>query len=83
MRKLWWFILCEIISILFFIIIYYITYLHFKRGRQRDSADDRDNNMNLLIRGLAHEIRNPLNSMDTNLQLLEEDLEGARGQGGD
>jgi signal transduction histidine kinase len=81
MRQLWWFILCEIISILFvFIITYYITYLHFKKDRQRNSPIDGDNNMNLLIRGLAHEIRNPLNSMDTNLQLLEEDLEGARGQ---
>jgi signal transduction histidine kinase len=80
MRQLWWFILCEIISILFvFIITYYITYLHFKKDRQRNSPIDGDNNMNLLIRGLAHEIRNPLNSMDTNLQLLEEDLEGARG----
>ncbi|MBM3235683.1 hypothetical protein FJZ31_05245 [Candidatus Poribacteria bacterium] len=81
MRQLWWFILCEIISILFvFIITYYITYLHFTRDRRRGSPGDRDNHMNLLIRGLAHEIRNPLNSMDTNLQLLEEDLEGARGQ---
>ncbi|HIE26879.1 TPA: hypothetical protein EYP66_06300 [Candidatus Poribacteria bacterium] len=76
MRQLWWFILCEIISIFgVFIITYYIT----KRNKQRNSAND-VNNMSLLIHGLAHEIRNPLNTMDSNLQLLEEDLEFVRGQ---
>lgn len=29
--------------------------------------------------GIAHEIRNPLNSMNMNLQMLEEELQGARG----
>ena len=78
MRQLWWFILCEVISILFvFSITYYVTYLHFKKDKQKYSPSDSDNNMNLLIRGLAHEIRNPLNIMDTNLQLLEEDLEAS------
>jgi signal transduction histidine kinase len=32
--------------------------------------------------GLAHEIRNPLNSMNMNLQMLEEDLQGAPGPEG-
>ena len=72
MRQLWWFIPCEVISIfLVFIITYYIT----KRGKQRSSPGD-VNNMSLLIHGLAHEIRNPLNAMDSNLQLLEEDFDG-------
>jgi signal transduction histidine kinase len=34
--------------------------------------------------GLAHEIRNPLNSMNMNLQMLEEELQGVRGlEGGE
>jgi len=32
--------------------------------------------MGFLARGLAHEIRNPLNAMNMNLQMLEEELSG-------
>jgi signal transduction histidine kinase len=35
-----------------------------------------------LASGLAHEIRNPLNSLNLNMQLLEEELTPARGAGG-
>ena len=81
MRQLWWFVLCEIISILVvFIVTYYLASIHFRRNRRKNSLSDEDN-MNSLIRGLAHEIRNPLNTMDSNLQLLEEDLEFVRDQG--
>jgi signal transduction histidine kinase len=37
----------------------------------------------LLASGLAHEIRNPLNAMNMNLQMLEEELQLAPGQGPD
>lgn len=76
MRQLWWFIPCEVISI---VSVFIITYYIIKRGKQRSSPSD-VNNMSLLIHGLAHEIRNPLNAMDSNLQLLEEDLEFVRDQ---
>src|SRR5262245_40605029 len=37
----------------------------------------------LLASGLAHEIRNPLNAMNMNLQMLEEELQGAPQLAGD
>jgi signal transduction histidine kinase len=80
MRQLCWFILCEVIlALVVFAVGYYVASIRF-RNRRRDLLDD-EHNMNVLIHGLAHEIRNPLNSMDSNLQLLEEDLEATTCQG--
>lgn len=46
--------------------------------RSRESAA-RASYVGLLASGLAHEIRNPLNSMNMNLQMLEEELLGVPG----
>jgi signal transduction histidine kinase len=42
-------------------------------------AAERRSYVGLLASGLAHEIRNPLNAMNMNLQMLEEELEGLPG----
>jgi signal transduction histidine kinase len=44
---------------------------------------DRRATMGFLARGLAHEIRNPLNAMNMNLQMLEEELTGMPQAGSD
>jgi signal transduction histidine kinase len=49
----------------------------------RQSSERREYRVNLGS-GLAHEIRNPLNSMNMNLQMLEEELQGVPGiEGGE
>jgi signal transduction histidine kinase len=42
-------------------------------------AAERRSYVGLLASGLAHEIRNPLNAMNMNLQMLEEELQGGPG----
>ncbi len=42
-------------------------------------AAERRSYVGLLASGLAHEIRNPLNAMNMNLQMLEEELQGVAG----
>lgn len=55
---------------------FYVLYL-LRRNRSLEQARqsaDRASYVGLLASGLAHEIRNPLNAMNINLQLLEEEL---------
>ncbi|HXV77989.1 MAG TPA: ATP-binding protein [Candidatus Polarisedimenticolaceae bacterium] len=57
---------------------FYVLYLLRKNRRlehARQSAA-RASYVGLLASGLAHEIRNPLNAMSMNLQMLEEELQG-------
>jgi signal transduction histidine kinase len=44
-------------------------------------AAERRSYVGLLASGLAHEIRNPLNAMNMNLQMLEEEIQAAPGPG--
>jgi two-component system sensor histidine kinase HydH len=56
----------------------YVLHL-IRRIRRLEEAKiqaDRRATMGFLARGLAHEIRNPLNAMNMNLQMLEEELSG-------
>ena len=46
------------------------------RHRASRPASSRDSLRQTVMRGIAHEIRNPLNTMSITLQLLEEDLTG-------
>ncbi len=46
---------------------------------QSRQAAERRSYVGLLASGLAHEIRNPLNAMNMNLQMLEEELNGVPG----
>ena len=46
------------------------------RRRASGPAGPRDSLRQTVMRGIAHEIRNPLNTMSITLQLLEEDLAG-------
>jgi len=48
-----------------------LLFLLRRRGRLRIETRGR---VKMLIRGLAHEIRNPLNSLNAHLQLLQEDI---------
>jgi len=61
--------------------LFYVLHL-LRKTRQvehsRQSAA-RASYVGLLASGLAHEIRNPLNAMNMNLQMLEEELEAAGG----
>jgi len=61
--------------------LFYVLHL-LRKTRQlehsRQSAA-RASYVGLLASGLAHEIRNPLNAMNMNLQMLEEELESAGG----
>lgn len=61
--------------------LFYVLHL-LRKTRQlehsRQSAA-RASYVGLLASGLAHEIRNPLNAMSMNLQMLEEELESAGG----
>lgn len=56
----------------------YVLYL-LRKNRLLDRsrlAAERRSYVGLLASGLAHEIRNPLNAMNMNLQMLEEELRG-------
>lgn len=54
----------------------YVIYLIRKNEQleQARQSSDRASYVGLLASGLAHEIRNPLNAMNMNLQMLEEEL---------
>ena len=59
----------------------YVLHLLRKNRRLEDSkvAAERNAYKGLLASGLAHEIRNPLNAMNMNLQMLEEELQALPG----
>ena len=60
---------------------FYVLHL-LRKNRRLDAARqsaERASYVGLLASGLAHEIRNPLNAMSMNLQMLEEDLAGLGG----
>ncbi len=44
-------------------------------SKKNNSDSDNLNPLNTLAAGLVHEIKNPLNTLSVNLQLLEEDLQ--------
>lgn len=58
--------------------LFYVLHLIRKNRRLEESklAAERSAYKGLLASGLAHEIRNPLNAMKMNLQMLEEELSG-------
>jgi signal transduction histidine kinase len=58
--------------------LWYVIFLVRKNRRLEQSqlAAERRSYVGLLASGLAHEIRNPLNAMNMNLQMLEEELVG-------
>src|SRR4030095_1335784 len=63
----------------------YVLHL-IRRIRRLEEAKiqaDRRATLGFLARGLAHEIRNPLNAMNMNLQMLEEELSGVPQAGTD
>ena len=61
--------------------LFYVIYLIRKNRRLEQSrqAAERRSYVGLLASGLAHEIRNPLNAMNMNLQMLEEELQLSQG----
>ena len=70
--RLRWFIIEAVLLLIAFAIVYYITSSRLRKSiRGRTHPDEVYN----TLRELAHEIRNPLNSMVLNLQLIEEYLE--------
>ena len=62
---------------------YLIIWLLYRRGRrleEKTAEAERMAYIGTLASGLAHEIRNPLNSLNLNMQMIEEEL-GAAGAG--
>jgi signal transduction histidine kinase len=59
--------------------LFYVLHLLRKNRRleRARQAAERASYVGLLASGLAHEIRNPLNAMNMNLQMLEEELQGS------
>lgn len=59
--------------------LFYVLHLIRKNRllEQARQSASRASYVGLLASGLAHEIRNPLNAMNMNLQMLEEELQGA------
>ena len=62
---------------------FYVLYLIRKNKQLEQSklAAERRSYVGLLASGLAHEIRNPLNAMNMNLQMLEEEIHAYPGLG--
>ncbi len=68
------------IGVLVLGLIYVIYLIRKNRGLEQSRlAAERRSYVGLLASGLAHEIRNPLNAMNMNLQMLEEELRGLPG----
>src|SRR5262245_53818827 len=52
-----------------------VAYRHFVRLERRTRRAERLAELGTLTGGLAHEIKNPLSTVQLNLQLLQEDLD--------
>ena len=81
-RKLW---MGATIAVLILMVAFYYVLRLLKRTRALEAQaqmDDRLTYVGGLAAGLAHEIRNPLNVLSMNLQMLEEDVAGRLGEGG-
>ena len=80
MNDSWWVILSGLILILIICVAVALIRQHRSGAvHVRRGADDKNyEQVSALARELVHEIRNPLNSMNLNLQLLEEDLSEAQ-----
>ncbi len=80
-----WFIVAASSGILVLVVSFsYVLHLIRKNRRLEQSrlAAERRSYVGLLASGLAHEIRNPLNAMNMNLQMLEEELQSLPGMEG-
>lgn len=77
-----WFTVAASAGILVLVVSFsYVLHLIRKNRRLEQSrlAAERRSYVGLLASGLAHEIRNPLNAMNMNLQMLEEELQSLPG----
>ena len=73
MNACWWFALGGLLAAIAGVLMVLVR--ERKTGADRGGVDDTDRRQfDGLARELVHEIRNPLNSINLNLQLLEEDL---------
>ncbi len=69
-----------LLTLLVLCLAYWIVWRLWRRGRrleQQAVEAERMAYVGTLASGLAHEIRNPLNSLSLNMQLLEEEMQGA------
>jgi signal transduction histidine kinase len=69
-----------LLTLLVLSLAYWIVWRLWSRGRrleQQAVEAERMAYVGTLASGLAHEIRNPLNSLSLNMQLLEEEMDGA------
>jgi signal transduction histidine kinase len=72
--------LIAVLTALGLVLVYWIVLRFWARGRrlEEEAAEaERMAYVGTLASGLAHEIRNPLNSLNLNMQLLEEELDPA------
>lgn len=75
-------ILAGLLGVIVLIVgLFYVIYLIRKNRRLEQSRQsaERRSYVGLLASGLAHEIRNPLNAMNMNLQMLEEEIQLSQG----
>lgn len=73
-----------VVTIFVLLLAYLIIWGLWRRGRRLEEQAleaERMAYIGTLASGLAHEIRNPLNSLNLNMQLLEEDMGGALSNG--
>ncbi|MFQ5350297.1 MAG: nitrogen regulation protein NR(II) [Thermoanaerobaculia bacterium] len=69
-----------VMTLLVLCLAYWIVWRLWRRGRRLEEQTveaERMAYVGTLASGLAHEIRNPLNSLNLNMQLLEEELDAA------
>ena len=69
-----------LLTVLVLALAYWILWRLWRRGRRLEEQAmeaERMAYVGTLASGLAHEIRNPLNSLSLNMQLLEEEMDGA------
>lgn len=69
-----------VMTLLVLCLAYWIVWRLWRRGRRLEEQAveaERMAYVGTLASGLAHEIRNPLNSLSLNMQLLEEEIDGS------
>lgn len=77
-------VVAAVLTLLTLVVAFVLIWVLIQRTRKLEARNQHEREMatlGTLAANLAHEIRNPLNSINLNLELVEEDLQGGTAEG--